>query len=217
EGKPEREEPGDNRVFLSTIHRSKGKEFRNVIYFNLSQSGTDLGQTAYIEEERRVAYVGATRAKDDLLITFASTKPSAFLNEIALNPKYRELEGPELGRRFTASELQLERGRVVLKQLEAKKQARIARFRELTKMQSAPRPAWQQWLLDKIQLWRIDRAMKGIEALEQQIKTHREETIARLEEELQAMEEENKMRSALLANKTRQSPPESSKDTLRNA
>jgi DNA helicase-2/ATP-dependent DNA helicase PcrA len=217
EGEPKREKTGDNEVFLSTIHRSKGKEFRNVVYFNLSQSGGDTGQTAYIEEERRVAYVGATRAKDDLLITFASTKPSAFLNEIALNPKFRELEGPELGRRFTASELQLERGRVVLKQLEAKKQARIARFRELTKMQSAPRPAWQQWLLDKIQLWRIDRAMKGIEALEQQIKTHSEETIARLEEELQAMEEENKMRSALLANKTRQSPPEYSKETLRDA
>ena len=214
DGKPEREEPGDNRVFLSTIHRSKGKEFRNVVYFNLSQAGADLKQTAFVEEERRVAYVGATRAKDDLLITFASTKPSPFLSEIALNPTYKELEGPDLGRKFTSSQLQLERARVVLKQLEAKKQDRTARFRELTKMQPGRRPAWQQWLLDKIQLWRVDRAMKGIEGLEQQIKTHREETIARLEAELQAMEEEDKMRSALLGKATRQSPPEPSKETL---
>jgi DNA helicase-2/ATP-dependent DNA helicase PcrA len=198
EGNSGREEPGDNKVFLSTIHRAKGKEFRNVVYFNLSQAGADLRQTAFIEEERRVAYVGATRAKDDLLITFASTRPSEFLREIALNPKYRELEGDDVGRRYTSSQLQLERARVVLKQLEAKKQTRIARFRELTKMQPGPRPAWLQWLLDKIQLWRIDRARAGIEGLDRQIKAHREETIAGLEGEIQALEEEEKMRAALV-------------------
>jgi DNA helicase-2/ATP-dependent DNA helicase PcrA len=195
---PERDKAGENIVFLSTIHRAKGKEFRNVVYFNLSQGGTDSKQPAFVEEERRVAYVGATRAKDDLLVTFASTKPSVFLNEIALNPAYRELEGEDLGRRLTSSQLQLERARVLLNQLEAMKEKRIARFRELTKMQPGKRPAWQQWLLDKIQLWRIDRAMKGIEHLEQQIKTQKEETIARLEGELQAMHEENEMRAALL-------------------
>src|SRR6185369_9098419 len=69
---PEREETGNNEVYLSTIHRAKGKEFRNVVYFNLSQSATDPKQAAFVEEERRVTYVGATRPKDDLLITFAS-------------------------------------------------------------------------------------------------------------------------------------------------
>ena len=95
---------------------------------------------------------------------------------------------------------------MVLKQLEAKKQKRIAAFRELTRMQPGPRPAWLQWLLDKIQLWRIDRALAGIEELEGQIKTHKAETIARLDGELLALEEEVKMRTALLGKTLRHAP-----------
>src|SRR5215212_8536244 len=115
---PEREEAGGNKVYLSTIHRAKGKEFRNVVYFNLSQGAADPRQAVFIEEERRVAYVGATRPKDDLLITFASTKPSEFLREIALNPTYRDVEDDDLRRGHTAAGLRLERAKVVLKQLE---------------------------------------------------------------------------------------------------
>jgi DNA helicase-2/ATP-dependent DNA helicase PcrA len=135
---PEREEAGGNEVYLSTIHRAKGKEFRNVVYFNLSQSAADPQQAASIEEERRVAYVGATRPKDDLLITFASTKPSEFLREIALNPRYRDVEDDDLKRGLTSAGLRLERARVVLKQLEGNKQNKIGFFRELTKTQSGP-------------------------------------------------------------------------------
>ena len=178
---PEREEAGGNEVFLSTIHRAKGKEFRNVVYFNLSQTGADPAnsqQEAFVEEERRVVYVGATRPKDDLLITFASSKPSAFLWEIALNPKYREVEDDDLQRDLTSTELRLERARVVLKQLEANRQNKIRFFRELTKTQSRQRAAWLQWILQKIQLWRIDRALARIERIQGQIKTHKEETIA---------------------------------------
>ena len=75
-----------------------------MVYFNLSQAAADPKQAAFIEEERRVAYVGATRSKDDLLITFASTKPSEFLWEIALNPKYRELDEEDLQRGFSIRE-----------------------------------------------------------------------------------------------------------------
>ena len=195
----EREEAGGNEVFLSTIHRAKGKEFRNVVYFNLSQSAADPKQAAFIEEERRVAYVGATRPKDDMLITFASTKPSEFLREIALNPKYRDVEDDDLKRGLTSAELRLERARVVLKHLEANRQKKIAFFRELTKTQSRQRSAWLQWVLNKIQLWRIDRALARIENIEGQIKTHKDGTIAPLEREIHAREEEGKMRAALLA------------------
>jgi ATP-dependent exoDNAse (exonuclease V) beta subunit len=197
DGNPEREGANSNEVYLSTIHRAKGKEFRNVVYFNLSQNAADPKQAAFIEEERRVTYVGATRPKDDLLITFASTKPSEFLREIALNPKYRDLEEDDLKRGFTSASLRLERAKVVLQQLETKKQNEIGYFRELTKTQSGQQPAWLQWLLNKIQLWRIDRALARIESIEQQIKTHKEGTIAPLERELHAMEEEGKMRAAL--------------------
>jgi superfamily I DNA/RNA helicase len=74
--------PGDDRngrdeVYLGTIHRAKGKEFPNVVYFNLSKTGAASEKLR--EEERRVAYVEATRPKDSLLITFSSAKPSEVL------------------------------------------------------------------------------------------------------------------------------------------
>lgn len=213
---PEREETGGNEVFLSTIHRAKGKEFRNVVYFNLSQSAGDPKQAAFIEEERRVAYVGATRPKDDMLITFASTKPSEFLREIALNPRYRDVEDEDLKRGLTAAELRLERARVVLKQLETNRQKKIAFFRELTKTQPGQRPAWLQWILDKIQLWRIDRALARIETVEGKIKAHKEGTIAPLEREIQALQEERKMRTALLAQPIPLAPSGNPTGTLRS-
>jgi DNA helicase-2/ATP-dependent DNA helicase PcrA len=201
-GRSEPERANSNEVYLSTIHRAKGREFRNVIYFNLSQTAAEPNaansqQAAFIEEERRAAYVGATRPKDDLLITFASTRPSEFLQEIALNPKYRDREDEDLERGFTSASLHLERAKVVLKQLEAKKQNEIRFFRELTRTQSGQQPAWLEWLLNKIQLWRMDRALARIENTEGQIKTHKEGTIAALEREMQALEEEGKMRAAL--------------------
>src|SRR5215207_8410207 len=199
----------------------KSKEFRNVVYFNLSQSNADPNaansqQASFVEEERRVAYVGATRPKDDLLITFASTKPSEFLREIALNPRYRDVEDDDLKRGHTSAGLHLERAKVVLKQLEANRQMKIAFFRELTKTQSRKRPAWLQWVLNKIQLWRIDRALARIESIEGQIKTHKEGTIAPLERELHALEEEGKMRAALLAKPVPQTPAAKPTATVRS-
>ncbi|HJS18818.1 MAG TPA: UvrD-helicase domain-containing protein [Anaerolineales bacterium] len=193
----DREGPNTNEVYLSTIHRAKGKEFRNVVYFNLSQAAADPKQAAFIEEERRVAYVGATRAKDDLLVTFSTTRPSEFLREIALNPKYRDVEEDDLKRGITSATLRLEKANFVLKHLETRKQKQIASFRELTKSQMGKHTAWIQWLLNKIQLWRIDRALAQIEGTEGQIKAHKQETIAFLEQELHAMGEEEKMRAAL--------------------
>jgi ATP-dependent exoDNAse (exonuclease V) beta subunit len=201
DGPPEREEPNDNEVYLSTIHRAKGKEFRNVVYFNLSQAAdpnaANSQRAFFVEEERRVTYVGATRPKDDLLITFASTRPSEFLREIALNPQYKEVDAGDLKRKRTSAELRLERAKVVLKQLETKKQDQILFFRELTRTQARKEPAWLQWLSNKIQLWRIDRALKRIEGTDGQIKSHREATIAALEREIQALDEEGMMRAAL--------------------
>jgi len=196
-----------NEVYLSTIHRAKGKEFRNVVYFNLSQTAADPNtantqransqQETFVEEERRVAYVGATRPKDDLLITFASAKPSEFLWEIALNPRYRDVDQEDLKRALSSARLHLERAGVVLKQLEGNKQNQILFFRELTKPGHSDLPTWLQWLLNKIQLWRIDRALGRIEDIERQIKMHKEGTITPLEREIQAINEEGTMRAAL--------------------
>lgn len=62
------------RVILSTLHRSKGLEFKTVF---LPLDAGDLphprseGDPARLEEERRLLYVGATRAIDRLIVTCA--------------------------------------------------------------------------------------------------------------------------------------------------
>ena len=78
------EERPANAVVLSTIHSTKGNEYANVVYFNLKeQKDADAAQ---VEEERRVAYVGVTRAIDSILITAPEDEHSPFVKELALNP-----------------------------------------------------------------------------------------------------------------------------------
>lgn len=70
----------DERVLLMTLHSAKGLEFPRVYLvgmeedvfpsFQSKQLG-EMGDAGAMEEERRLAYVGITRAKDDLTITSA--------------------------------------------------------------------------------------------------------------------------------------------------
>ncbi len=69
-----------NRVLLMTLHSAKGLEFPFVYLAGLEDglfpsymSITDDDPTA-VEEERRLAYVGITRAKEDLTITYARSR-----------------------------------------------------------------------------------------------------------------------------------------------
>ncbi|MDO5707896.1 MAG: ATP-dependent helicase [Andreesenia angusta] len=64
-------------LFLSTIHSAKGLEFKNVFIVDLvngefpSTSSIDLlkkGDISELEEERRIFYVGITRAKENLYL-----------------------------------------------------------------------------------------------------------------------------------------------------
>jgi DNA helicase-2/ATP-dependent DNA helicase PcrA len=92
------EESGNReaRVWLMTMHAAKGLEFPLVIIagmeeglFPHSRSGEDDDE---IEEERRLCYVGLTRAEEKLILTSAArrrvfgeyqgTQPSRFLDEI---------------------------------------------------------------------------------------------------------------------------------------
>lgn len=67
----------DNRVLLMTLHSAKGLEFPHVYLAGLedgvfpSYMSIVSDDPLDIEEERRLAYVGITRAKDDLTITYA--------------------------------------------------------------------------------------------------------------------------------------------------
>lgn len=59
---------------ISTMHASKGREYEAVVIFDYA---ADLGKLTdqELEEERRVFYVGMTRAQDSLLITIDKNKP----------------------------------------------------------------------------------------------------------------------------------------------
>ncbi|MGN0401130.1 MAG: DNA helicase PcrA [Acetatifactor sp.] len=70
----------DNRVLLMTLHSAKGLEFPHV-YLAGMEDGLFPGQAALwndnpedLEEERRLAYVGITRAMDDLTLTYARSR-----------------------------------------------------------------------------------------------------------------------------------------------
>ncbi len=67
----------DNKVLLMTLHSAKGLEFSHV-YLTGMEDGLFPGYASItaedpmeLEEERRLCYVGITRAKDDLTLTYA--------------------------------------------------------------------------------------------------------------------------------------------------
>ncbi len=91
----ENEDDAGDRVRLLTLHAAKGLEFRHVYLVgmeeNLLPHRTSIEEDA-IAEERRLAYVGITRAQDTLTFTLArrrrrfggaqSCVPSRFLDEL---------------------------------------------------------------------------------------------------------------------------------------
>ena len=88
----------DSRVTLMTLHAAKGLEFPLVILAGLEEGLFPLSRTLnepdQMEEERRLCYVGLTRAMDSLIVTRAryrrrygndmpdTSLPSRFLEEI---------------------------------------------------------------------------------------------------------------------------------------
>ena len=97
------DENGDY-VVLMTMHAAKGLEFPEVFVVGMEEGifpgFRALTSDAEVEEERRLAYVGITRAKQRLYLTNAATRvlfgsttrnlPSRFVREIPA--EYRELE-----------------------------------------------------------------------------------------------------------------------------
>jgi DNA helicase-2/ATP-dependent DNA helicase PcrA len=92
-------EEGNNRVSLMTLHSSKGLEFPVVFLVGLEQglfpNFRSLEDPAATEEERRLCYVGITRAKERLFISYARERrlyghrepasPSLFLGELPVD------------------------------------------------------------------------------------------------------------------------------------
>ncbi|WP_030903657.1 ATP-dependent DNA helicase [Streptomyces sp. NRRL F-5126] len=93
---PDEDEEGSGVITLMTLHTAKGLEFP-VVFLTGMEDGVfphmrALGETKELEEERRLAYVGITRARERLYLTRSSMRsawgqpsynpPSRFLEEI---------------------------------------------------------------------------------------------------------------------------------------
>ncbi|MDT8321721.1 MAG: UvrD-helicase domain-containing protein [Xanthomonadales bacterium] len=101
-------DPGE-QVRLMTLHGSKGLEFPHVFIAGVEEDllphRNSLGQDAE-QEERRLLYVGITRARESLTLSFTASrrrygeqlacKPSRFLKE--LPPKLLEWRGEDVER-----------------------------------------------------------------------------------------------------------------------
>ena len=108
------EDSAKKSVTLMTLHAAKGLEFPVVFIVGLEEGlfpSLRSDDEAAIEEERRLAYVGMTRAKERLFLTFASSRysmgqrnynlPSRFLTELGYNP-YLAGEGQYADETFDA-------------------------------------------------------------------------------------------------------------------
>jgi DNA helicase-2/ATP-dependent DNA helicase PcrA len=103
---------GHRRVTLMTVHASKGLEYRLVFFIGMEE---DLmphkgmqGEAQNLEEERRLCYVGITRAKELLYLTRAAARvkrgklvpstPSRFLEDLPADAVEKlDLDAPRQG------------------------------------------------------------------------------------------------------------------------
>lgn len=84
-----------NAVTLMTLHASKGLEFPVVLLAGAEEGKLPLEngrEPADIEEERRLFYVGMTRAKEELVIVHGG-QPSMFLEELPVSCIEKEKAG----------------------------------------------------------------------------------------------------------------------------
>jgi ATP-dependent DNA helicase Rep len=97
------EEDLSDRVQLMTLHAAKGLEFPHVFVLGLEENilpHSNAVAEGNVEEERRLAYVGITRAQKTLTLTLAAkrkqfgevieTAPSRFLDELPREDLVRE-------------------------------------------------------------------------------------------------------------------------------
>ncbi|HUM10606.1 MAG TPA: UvrD-helicase domain-containing protein [Myxococcaceae bacterium] len=96
DSREEEDGPAPARVTLLTLHGAKGLEFRTVFLVGMEEGflphGGMQGESQNLEEERRLCYVGITRARQELILTRAAARlrrgrevprtPSRFLADI---------------------------------------------------------------------------------------------------------------------------------------
>lgn len=80
------------RLTLSTLHSAKGREFDGVVLFAMNKgvlpSDRDNRSAQQLKESRRLFYVGITRARKNLVISFQANESSPWVKEV-----YNKLKG----------------------------------------------------------------------------------------------------------------------------
>ena len=97
------EDAGGDQVQLMTLHAAKGLEFPHVFMIGMEENllpHRNSIESGDVEEERRLCYVGITRARQHLTMTLARkrkqfgetihTEPSRFLDELPAADLQRE-------------------------------------------------------------------------------------------------------------------------------
>lgn len=80
--------PREGKIVLCTLTGSKGLEFPNVFIINVDKGVIPILKEdeecpdEKIEEERRLLYVGMTRAEDRLVLCYTENKPSMYISEL---------------------------------------------------------------------------------------------------------------------------------------
>ena len=109
------EEDDDNRVTLMTMHASKGLEFPVVFVSGLEEGLFPLAKAAQdpteLEEERRLFYVGATRAKELLFLTYARSRFRYGQHETSVRSRFLDEIDPSVVRTEAGEPLEQKSGR----------------------------------------------------------------------------------------------------------
>lgn len=74
-----------NSLILSSVHQAKGLEFEVVFFLYLDKNVIPYKNTPDVVEEKRIFYVGITRAKSILYLVSNSASPSEFIESVKVN------------------------------------------------------------------------------------------------------------------------------------
>jgi DNA helicase II / ATP-dependent DNA helicase PcrA len=76
-------EHAEGGVTLSTIHRVKGREWRRVVVFGVTDGILPHRLSTDVEEERRIRHVAITRGRDRVLVLGDASRRPRFLDELS--------------------------------------------------------------------------------------------------------------------------------------
>jgi DNA helicase-2/ATP-dependent DNA helicase PcrA len=190
------EPPNRDEVSLTTIHKTKGNEYPNIVYFNMSQDSR-LTEESDIEEERRVTYVGVTRAREGIFITALKSKPSKFLPEVAFNPELKSFSTVKLQSEISLNNRQLFQLQHKVDIRQSKKNYFLDKFPELrgehvVQSYSLLANAFSWWR-EK----RIETTLKKIDSLENEILQITQNQMRPLSERIEFLETEVQLRNKI--------------------